>query len=102
MPQDEGTDNLDGAGAKPLPADIREHLGRRLRASLTVEADKPAYLGDPAVPPQFERFVRQLESGERSHREGVRAVSRALGVDESEVDGVPARPPADGQGPDQR
>lgn len=76
-------DPVDGSGAQappPLPADVREHIGRRLRSTYTVEADKPAFLGDAAIPPQFERYVRELERGERSGREGLRAVSQALGL----------------------
>ena len=81
MPQ--GDDPADHAGpfeAKPLNAEIREHLGRRLRSTYTIEAEKPAYLGDPAIPPQFERLVLQLEGRDRSSLEGLRAVGEALGV----------------------
>ena len=96
-----GDDPADGAGAggaKPLPADVREYIGRRLRSEYTIQSEKPAYLGDPGIPPKFERYVRQLESGERSHRAGVRAVSDALGVPESAVDGEDGTPP-DGSAP---
>lgn len=43
-----------------------------------VEAEKPAYLGESSVPPQFERAIRRLEAGERGQRQGYEAVKRAI------------------------
>lgn len=65
----------DGAG---LPRDVQEHLGRRLRAALEVEAEKPAFLGDSNLPPRFEHLVRKLEAAETSERQAYEAVRRAL------------------------
>lgn len=74
----------DGTG-KPegpvLARDIQEQLGRRLRNELRVEAEKPTYLGESSVPPQFEPLVRKLEAGARGERQGYEAVKRAI-IDE--------------------
>ena len=67
-----------------LPREIQEHLGRRLRSELHTEADKPTFLGEPTVPPQFEPLVRKLEAGEGGERQGYEAVKRAL-IGEDEV-----------------
>ena len=67
-----------GADGVSLPREVQEHLGRRLRTALHVEAEKPAFLGETSVPPQFEPLVRKLEAGERGERQGYEAVRRAL------------------------
>ena len=67
-----------------LPRDIQEHIGRRLRSELHTEADKPTFLGEPSVPPQFEPLVRKLEASEGGERQGYEAVKRAL-IGEDEV-----------------
>ena len=82
MAGDRGPDDdakRDGAG---LSRDVQEHLGRRLRTALEVEQAKPAFLGDPSLPPEFERLVRRLEAGERGQRQGYEAVKRALSLDD--------------------
>jgi hypothetical protein len=33
---------------------VQEHLARQLRATYLEMQDKPAYLGDPALPPEFD------------------------------------------------
>jgi hypothetical protein len=63
---------------EPLPRDIREHLGRQLRSAYNADAEKPAYLGDPAVPPHFERLIRRIEVSEKVREIGVEAVRQAL------------------------
>lgn len=81
-----------------LPRDIQEHLGRRLRTELHIEAEKPSFLGESTVPPQLESLVRKLEAGESTERQGYEAVKRALiGEDAPEPDGsatplMPRRP----------
>lgn len=62
----------------PLPREVQEHLGRRLRTALHVEADKPAFLGETSVPPELEPLVRRLEASERGERQAYEAVKRAL------------------------
>lgn len=83
----QGDDPIAGTGRivgspdpRPLPNEVQEHIGRRLRSTYTVETAKPAFLGDSSVPPQFESYVRRLENAERSAREGLKAVGQALGV----------------------
>jgi hypothetical protein len=70
-----------GAMQEPLPKTIQEHLGRQLRSTYNAEADRPAFLGDPAIPPQFERLIRRIEIGEKVHEFGVEAVRQALQPD---------------------
>lgn len=87
-------DRTNGQG---LPRDVQEHLGRRLRTELHSEADKPSFLGESAVPPQFESLVRKLEAGEQGERQGYEAVKRALMGDSPAPAGEPApreRPPS--------
>lgn len=82
----EGDDGAETGGPK-LSRDVQEHLGRRLRTEFRVEAEKPAYLGESTVPPQFEPLVRRLEAGARGERQGYEAVKRAI-VD-GQDDGTP-------------
>lgn len=75
MSNDPGRPKGDGAG---LTRDVQEHLGRRLRTELHVETEKPTFLGESSVPPQFEPLVRKLEAGERGERQGYEAVKAAI------------------------
>ncbi|HMO27975.1 hypothetical protein [Enterovirga sp.] len=77
-----------------LPRDVQEHLGRRLRNELQIEAGKPSFLGEPTVPPQFESLVRKLEAGQQQgEREGYEAVKRAiLGEPPPDPQAAPPRP----------
>ena len=65
----------------PLPRPVQEHLARQLRAEYHRTQDKPAFLGDPAVPVAFDEPLRRLEETEREriHERGVEAVEAALG-----------------------
>lgn len=65
-------------GDAGLPRDVQEHLGRRLRTELQIEAEKPSFLGDANLPPQFEPLVRKLEAGQQGERQGYEAVKRAI------------------------
>jgi hypothetical protein len=74
----------DAAGAG-LSRPIQEHLGRELRTTYNAEApEKPAYLGDPVLPLEFELLLQRLEVSERqrigeiAHSHGIEAVERAL------------------------
>jgi hypothetical protein len=73
----------DHAGA-PLPPPVQEHLAQQLRATYQVMAAKPAYLGDPVLPPEFDRHLTELDLRERTalrekaHNLGVEAVEAAL------------------------
>ena len=69
---------------KALSREVREHLGRKLRSELRVEAEKPAFLGDDAVPPQFSGLVNELQRRERSSQKGVEALRKEFGLPEDE------------------
>jgi hypothetical protein len=62
-----------------LPKPVQEHLGRKLRAAYYETSDRPAYVGDPAIPPELDTHVRRLEQRERIHVKGIEAVEEALG-----------------------
>ena len=62
-----------------LDRSTQEHLGQRLRAALNETAPKPAYLGDPALPPEFEHQLLRLEGRIEVHEKGIEAVRKALG-----------------------
>jgi hypothetical protein len=70
-----------------LPRPIQEHLARQLRATYVETLEKPAYLGDPALPTAFDDHLRRLAAGERQRirerasRQGLAAVAAALGID---------------------
>jgi hypothetical protein len=59
-----------------------EHLGQQLRAMLDARAEKPTYLGDRALPSEFEHQLLRLEATEEVHEKGVEAVREALGIPE--------------------
>ena len=67
-----------------LPPPVQEHLAQQLRATYQVMADKPTFLGDPVLPPEFDRHIARLEERERTeirekaHNLGVEAVEAAL------------------------
>lgn len=67
-----------------LPAPVQQHLAQQLRAAYQETAEKPAFLGDPALPPQIEQKVGELIERERSavrekvHELGTEAVEAAL------------------------
>lgn len=63
-----------------LPETVLEHLGRRLRAELRLEADKPAYLGDEMLPARFLSLVRQIERREISSQAGIDAIRREFNL----------------------
>ena len=83
-PADAPGGSPDQAGAA-LPRPIQELLGKQLRTTYSAETpDKPAYLGDPVLPIEFELLLQRLEASERqryramAHDQGVEAVERAL------------------------
>jgi hypothetical protein len=72
--------SVDEADDSPtLPRPIQEHLGQKLRAAYYETGDRPAYLGDPAIPPELDTHVRKLEQRDRIHVKGIEAVEEALG-----------------------
>jgi hypothetical protein len=70
-----------------LPRPVQEHLARQLRATYVETQEKPAYLGDPALPSAFDDHLHRLAAGERQRTrerassQGLAAVAAALGVD---------------------
>ena len=71
-------------GGTALPRPLQEHLAQQLRAEYQLVADKPAFLGDPAIPPEFDRHIRRLDVQEKAHDLGVEAVKAALVLDEED------------------
>ena len=89
-------DEDDHPGTEPaLPREVQEHLGRQLRATLRTPEAAPAFLGDTALPPQFERHIRRLRIHERGVQRGYDAVRDALGLpdgpDAADPDAAPPR-----------
>ena len=84
----------DDAGPAPdlsgtaLPRPVQEHLAKELRAEYQLVADKPAFLGDPAIPVEFEHHLSRLDRREKAHERGIEAVKAALDLDE-DGSGVP-------------
>jgi hypothetical protein len=72
-----------GPGAA-LPRPIQEHLARQLRAAYHERQEKPAFLGDAALPREFDDYLYRLWSSETAHRRrragacGLAAVQTAL------------------------
>jgi hypothetical protein len=50
-------------------------------------APKPAYLGDPALPPEIEEQLLELETRIRARRTGTEAVREALEIPNSPEEG---------------
>jgi hypothetical protein len=73
---------------KALSREVREHLGRKLRTELRVEAEKPAFLGDDSLPPQFAGLVHQLQRREMSSQKGVEALRKEFGLPEDDEGGT--------------
>jgi hypothetical protein len=81
------------AAAVVLSKEVQEHIGQQLRTEYDIVAEKPTFLGDPAIPEQFDWHLARLETRERAHTEAIEAVEKALeeivldlGVDESPDD----------------
>lgn len=65
-----------------LDKTVQDHLGQKLRAAYAETEDKPAYLGDPALPPELEHKLLEIEKSAEVHEKGVEAVKDALGLPE--------------------
>jgi hypothetical protein len=75
----------DAAQAKPgLDKPTQDFLGQKLRAAYNEVAEKPAFLGDPTLPPEIEDQLLELETRIRAHEKGTEAVREALGIPEPE------------------
>jgi hypothetical protein len=89
--------------ASALPRPLQEHLARELRSTYHATEKKPAFLGDMAIPVEFEYQLQRLEAvekvrhTEKVHNQAVEAVKSAL---EEIVSGpLDDEPPQSGQGP---
>ena len=76
----ENPDKTGNAEPPALDKAVRDHLGQKLRAAYAESEDKPAYLGDPALPPELEHKVLEVERAAEVHEKGIEAVKDALGV----------------------
>jgi hypothetical protein len=67
-----------------LPRTLQEHLAQKLRSTYHELAEKPTFLGDPAVPVEFEYHLQRLDAvekvrhTEKVHNQAVEAVKAAL------------------------
>lgn len=61
-----------------LDRSTQDFLGQRLRVAFNETGPKPAYLGDPAIPAEFEHQLLRLEGRIEVHEKGVDAVRKAL------------------------
>lgn len=52
----------------PLPRQVQEYLGLKLRAQLYEDSPKPQYLGDPAIPREFDSLIARIEARDRAER----------------------------------
>jgi hypothetical protein len=52
----------------PLPHSVQEHLEQMLRADYYERGEKPRYLGDSALPVEFDPYLYRLEQKERALR----------------------------------
>lgn len=72
-----------------LPQDVRQYLGQKLRATYLERQEKPAYLGDPALPRTFDEQIYRLSilcsERERAGRHGLAAVAAAIADAKSPV-----------------
>jgi len=70
----------------PLPATVLDHLGQKLRATYYEISDRPKYVGDTALPVEFDPYLYRLVQKdqaariERTETAGLAAVAVALGT----------------------
>lgn len=83
--------NHDGRTDLALPRPVQEHLARQLRAAYVEREDRPAYLGDPALPAMFDEPLYRLAAYDRS-RERKRASECGLSAVRSALAGAEPRP----------
>jgi hypothetical protein len=73
-----------GNNVPSLPSDVQNHLGQMLRAEYYERGDKPRFLGDTALPLEFDPYLHRIEQQERSLRalhireQGTKAIAAAL------------------------
>jgi hypothetical protein len=81
-----------------LDKTIQELIGQKLRSEYNAIADKPAYLGDPMLPPEMEDQITKLGITIRAHETGIEAVEEALknigAADDDETSQEPSKNPS--------
>jgi hypothetical protein len=83
-PADDGSADGGHEPASSLPRTLQEHLAQKLRSAYHELAEKPAFLGDPAIPVEFEYHLARLEAVEKNRHiekvrnKGIEAVKSAL------------------------
>ena len=109
--RNKATPSAEGSPPRPtehgsaLPRPLQEHLAQQLRSAYHELAEKPAFLGDPAVPVEFEYHLQRLEAvekvrhTEKVHNQAVEAVKAALENIAGPIDGKPS---GQGHGPDEK
>ena len=78
MSDDATNQKGDGAPPPALDRTVQDHLGQKLRAAYAEIAEKPAFLGDTALPPEFEHKLLEVETAEEVREKGVEAVREVL------------------------
>ena len=77
--------------AAKLPRPLQEHLARELRSTYHATEDKPAFLGDPAIPVEFEHQLQRLEAVEKvRHTEKVQ--NQAIEAVKSALEDIVSKP----------
>jgi hypothetical protein len=82
--KDEASGSAAPEPASGLPRPLQEHLARELRSTYHATEEKPAFLGDPTIPVEFEYQLQRLEAvekvrhTEKVHNQAVEAVKMAL------------------------
>jgi hypothetical protein len=70
--------------SRSLSGSVSEHLGRQLRAMYVGLQEKPAFVGDPALPLEFDILLYRLATVNndraRAQQNGINAVAAALGI----------------------
>jgi hypothetical protein len=86
-----GLTRADHEPGSALPRTLQEHLAQKLRSAYHELAEKPAFLGDPAIPVEFEYHLARLEAVEKGrHMEKVR--NQGLEAVKSALEDMVAKP----------
>jgi hypothetical protein len=99
--KDEASGGAAPERASSLSRPLQEHLARELRSTYHATEEKPAFLGDPAIPVEFEYQLQRLEAvekvrhTEKVHNQAVEAVKTAL--EEIVAGPLDDKPPASGE-----
>jgi hypothetical protein len=84
---DKSPEQKSGPEKPALDDQIQHHLGDELRAAYNALAPKPAYLGDRALPAEFEHQLLRMEATLEVREKGIDAVREALAIPDDPADG---------------